>query len=196
MAETKMALMTRLRAEGRWEEADKFREETRERLRAEGLRREDARQKAWRLTAERYPIVVATIPNRPDAPLQRIEAVKEGDVIEHTEDERQQLSELVQRPCAWTWNVTEAIERVMLKARQEADFSPSEASSVLEWLAWTLWIECGDLFFSFALGEYLLRHGESLSSIAWPKDTKRAVQLRRQFTNDMKSVGSTVSRNS
>ena len=32
MTETKMALMTRLRTEGRWEEADKFREETRVRL--------------------------------------------------------------------------------------------------------------------------------------------------------------------
>ena len=32
MAETKMALMTRLRAEGRWDEADRFREETRERV--------------------------------------------------------------------------------------------------------------------------------------------------------------------
>jgi len=39
MTETKMALMTRLRATGRWDEADGFREETRMRLRADGMRR-------------------------------------------------------------------------------------------------------------------------------------------------------------
>ena len=57
MPETKLALMTRLRADGRWTEADKFREETRRRLNIEGMRRRDAADEAWRLTAEKYPPV-------------------------------------------------------------------------------------------------------------------------------------------
>ncbi len=39
MTESKIALMTQLRAERRWGEADRFREETRMRLRADGMRR-------------------------------------------------------------------------------------------------------------------------------------------------------------
>jgi len=46
MSETKMALITRLRAEGRWDEADRFREETRQRLKREGMRRREAREEA------------------------------------------------------------------------------------------------------------------------------------------------------
>ena len=53
MTETKMALMDRLRKERRWEEADQFREETRTRLKREGMRRGEAREEAWRLTAEK-----------------------------------------------------------------------------------------------------------------------------------------------
>lgn len=39
MTESNIALMTRLRAERRWGKADRFREETRMRLRVDGMRR-------------------------------------------------------------------------------------------------------------------------------------------------------------
>jgi len=189
MAETKMALMTRLRAEGRWDEADRFREETRERLKREGMRRGDAREEAWRLTAEKYPIVEKAKPQPPDQASQHIPAVRDGIIIDHTEDERRQLLELAQRPGAWTTNLTEAIERVIIQSGKQTTFSPTDAGSVAEWLLWRLWLGWDDLFALLAHSEYLLRHGETLSSIAWPKATDRTVRLRHQFTSDMKLLG-------
>ena len=76
MIETKLALMTRLRAEGRWTEADKFREETRRRLNVEGMRRRDAADDAWRLTAEKYPPVEALSAASVAAPADTTETAK------------------------------------------------------------------------------------------------------------------------
>jgi len=189
MAETKMALMTRLRAERRWDEADRFREETRERLKREGMRRGEAREEAWRLTAEKFPVVEKTKLQPPEQASQNIEAVRDGIIIDHTEDERRQLLELAQRPEAWTTNLTEAIERVIIQIGKQTTFSPRDAGSVAEWLLWQLWLGWDELFALLAHSEYLLRHGETLSSIAWPNATDRTVRLCHQFASDMKLLG-------
>lgn len=106
MSATKMALMTRLRAEGRWDEADRFREETRERSRADRLRRGEARQEALLLAAVSNPVLATAKPQLPDENGQRIEAVRDGIIIDHIEDERRQLMEVAARPEAWTVNLT------------------------------------------------------------------------------------------
>jgi len=189
MSETKMALMTRLRAEGRWDEADRFREETRERLKREGMRRGEAREEAWRLTAEKYPVVKKVKPQPTDQTSQRIPAVRDGITIDHTEDERRQLLELAQRPGAWTTNLTEAIERVVIQIGKQTTFSPTDAGSVAEWLLWRLWLGWKELFAMLAHAEYQLRHGESVASIAGASATDRTDRLRQQFANDMSLLG-------
>ncbi|REJ82660.1 MAG: hypothetical protein DWQ29_13060 [Planctomycetota bacterium] len=56
MNESKIELTERLRREGRWSEASKFKDDEIKRLRAEeGLNREDAKERAWELMAEEYP---------------------------------------------------------------------------------------------------------------------------------------------
>jgi hypothetical protein len=53
--ETKLEATERLRGEGRWEEASRFREKERQRLRAEGKPRKEAREESWRLMLEAFP---------------------------------------------------------------------------------------------------------------------------------------------
>ena len=186
MTETKIALMTRLRAEGRWEEADQFREETRARLKLEGMRRGEAREAAWRLTAEKYPVVVKTKPQQPTVSGSRIEAVATGVVLEVSEEDRRQLLELAQTPSAWTTDLTEALKWVHSKCDQEAEVFVSEAPNVLSWLLLELYSVDSDRFILLSFTDYLLRHGSTLQSISWPKATEREVMLRRQYVEDMK----------
>ena len=167
MTETKMALMDRLRKERRWEEADQFREQARARLKNEGMRRGEAREEAWRLTAEKYPKVVKSKPQQPTVSGARIEAVNAGIVIEASEEDRRQLVELAQTPGAWTTDLTEALKWVNSKWSQEVDVSPSEAPNVLDWLLWKFCMVESDRFVLFSMADYLLRHGEMLSSIVW-----------------------------
>ncbi len=186
MTETKMALMDRLRKERRWEEADQFREEARTRLKSEGMRRGDAREEAWRLTAEKFPKVVKAKPQQPAVSGLRIEAVNAGVVIEVSEDDRQQLVELAQIPGAWTADLTEALKWVHSKWSQEVDVPPSEAPNVLAWLLWKLCMVESDRFILFWMADYLLRHGDTLSSIVWSKADPHKAKLRRQFVEGMK----------
>lgn len=53
--ETKAETTSRLRNEGRWDDACRFREQARERLKAEGKTRKEAREEAWQLMAEEFP---------------------------------------------------------------------------------------------------------------------------------------------
>jgi hypothetical protein len=55
MAESKIDLTNRLRREGRWEEASVFKDETVKQLRAEGVTRTEASEKAWEAVALKYP---------------------------------------------------------------------------------------------------------------------------------------------
>ncbi len=61
-AESKIELTTRLRAEGRWAEASKFKDETVKSLRASGMKRNEAGDLAWQRMAEAYPPVPAAKP--------------------------------------------------------------------------------------------------------------------------------------
>jgi hypothetical protein len=55
MDESKIDLTERLRREGRWVEACKFKDETVKKLRAEGMKRAEAGEQAWQKMAEAYP---------------------------------------------------------------------------------------------------------------------------------------------
>lgn len=60
MDESKIELTERLRREGRWEEASRFRETARADFRAKGMGRKEAAEAAWAATAEAYqPLPVA-----------------------------------------------------------------------------------------------------------------------------------------
>ncbi|MFH1921528.1 MAG: hypothetical protein ABIP48_16815 [Planctomycetota bacterium] len=62
MDESKIDLTERLRREGRWAEASKFKDETVKKLRKEGLKRAEAGEQAWRKMAEVYPPLPAAEP--------------------------------------------------------------------------------------------------------------------------------------
>jgi hypothetical protein len=64
MLESKIAVTERLRREGRWTEASEFREQERQRLRQEGMGKEEAKEEAWRLMAERFPHSSTMAPER------------------------------------------------------------------------------------------------------------------------------------
>ncbi|HBO43602.1 MAG TPA: hypothetical protein DD670_06670 [Planctomycetaceae bacterium] len=53
--ESKSTLMHRLRREGRWDAASRFRDVVRRELRAKGLKRAEAREKSWEAMAEQFP---------------------------------------------------------------------------------------------------------------------------------------------
>lgn len=55
MEEAKIAITERLRADGRWEEAAKFKDSEVRRLRGEGVPAKKARQTAWEEMARKYP---------------------------------------------------------------------------------------------------------------------------------------------
>lgn len=55
MDASKISLTERLRAEGRWAEASRFKDEAVKRLRASGMKRSEAREQAWEEMAEAYP---------------------------------------------------------------------------------------------------------------------------------------------
>jgi hypothetical protein len=53
--ESKIELTERLRREGRWEEASRFKDETFKKLRSEGMTKADAKEESWRRMAAKYP---------------------------------------------------------------------------------------------------------------------------------------------
>jgi hypothetical protein len=55
VSETKIAATNRLRQEKRWEKASRYRNDQRRRLRAEGMKRRDAHEEAWRLMLKTFP---------------------------------------------------------------------------------------------------------------------------------------------
>jgi len=62
MSESKIGLTERLRQEGRWGEASKFKDQTVKKLRGEGMKRAEAAEEAWRRMAEAYPPLAAPGP--------------------------------------------------------------------------------------------------------------------------------------
>ncbi len=57
MNESKIELTERLRCEGRWSEAGRFKDATIRKLRAEGVSRRDAAEQAWAAMAEAYRLI-------------------------------------------------------------------------------------------------------------------------------------------
>ena len=55
MNESKIGLTERLRAEGRWGEASRFKDETLRTLRSQGMTKAEAGDNAWQQMAEKYP---------------------------------------------------------------------------------------------------------------------------------------------
>ena len=47
-------------------------------------------------------------------------------------------------------------------------------------------------FILFSMADYLLRHGDTLSSIVWPKSDPHKAKLRWQFVEDMKRDKTTM----
>jgi hypothetical protein len=72
-------LTERLRREGRWAEASKFKDETVKKLRKEGMRRAEAGEQAWLRMAEAYPPLPAPEP----IPGPSAEDEQATDVAEH-----------------------------------------------------------------------------------------------------------------
>jgi len=69
MNESKIELTERLRAEGRWAEAARFKEVARADFRAKGMKRAEAVEAAWEAMAEAFqPLSVAEGPADPDVP--------------------------------------------------------------------------------------------------------------------------------
>ena len=60
MVEGKIAITERLRNECRWDEASKFRDEARQRLRTGGKSKQEAAEEAWALMAQEFPPLVST----------------------------------------------------------------------------------------------------------------------------------------
>ena len=55
MTESKIVLTERLRKQGVWDEASKFRDSVRKRLQSEGQSRREANERAWEAMAKEYP---------------------------------------------------------------------------------------------------------------------------------------------
>ncbi len=55
MSESKIELTERLRREGRWAEASKFKDETVKKLREGGMKRSEANEQAWEEMAQAFP---------------------------------------------------------------------------------------------------------------------------------------------
>jgi hypothetical protein len=55
MKESKIDLTERLRREGRWAEASKYKDETVKKLRAKGMKRAEAGEQAWQRMADAFP---------------------------------------------------------------------------------------------------------------------------------------------
>lgn len=62
MTESKIEITERLRGEGRWSEASRYKDETLRGLRAEGMKKAEAAEEAWRRMAEKFPPQAAPVP--------------------------------------------------------------------------------------------------------------------------------------
>jgi hypothetical protein len=60
MTESKITATERLREEGRWDDASKFREEVRRRLKAEGISRSQANEQSWTEMLAAFPPAAPT----------------------------------------------------------------------------------------------------------------------------------------
>ena len=96
MNESKIDLTERLRREGRWAEASKFKDETVKKLRAEGMKRAEAGEQAWQKVAEAYPPLPSAEPI-PEPAADDDEAVKDEEPADDEEEVEDELDEMLDR---------------------------------------------------------------------------------------------------
>ena len=96
----KLALMNRLRYEGRWAEASEFRVAKIKELRVGGMARAAAKEEAWRLMAIKYP---PPLPS-PAGPV----AVSDAEEEPLDEVTSRRLSELFEKRLGVAWSVAQA----------------------------------------------------------------------------------------
>ena len=172
----------RLRAEGRWPEANEFREAERKRLRAAGRNRQQARDESWAAMLAKFPPVGQAKPAPPAVESERIEETAEGVFIEHSEDEWVELSELAQDPGVWDYSLEKALR--WASGFRDIEITPSRAPSVLAWLLWKLCRADAYRFVVLYITDYYLRHGRQLALL--PGKTEREKRVQQQLLEDMK----------
>jgi hypothetical protein len=67
VSESKIVIVERLRREGRWAEASKFKDTALKDFRAKGMKRDEATAAAWEAMATAYPPIGEAAPETPDA---------------------------------------------------------------------------------------------------------------------------------
>lgn len=81
MNESKIALTERLRREGRWDAASKFKDDALREFRAKGMKRDEASEAAWEAMEQAYPpiaAVAATTDTRAEEPIDtRVQGLSE-----------------------------------------------------------------------------------------------------------------------
>lgn len=182
MQENELREYQRLRAEGRWPQANEFREAERKRLREVGRTRQQARDESWAAMRAKFPPVGQAKPARPAVEGERIEETAEGVCIEHSEDEWMELCELAQDPGAWHDSLGEALS--WASSFRDIEVMPSRAPSVLAWFLWKLCRADTDRFLVLYITDYYLRHGRQVG--LRPAKTEREKRVQQQLRQDMK----------
>lgn len=172
----------RLRAEGRWPQANEFREAERKRLRAIGRTRQPARDESWAAMLAKFPPVGQAKPASPAVESERIEETAEGVLIEHSEGEWVELAELAQDPGAWDDSLEDALS--WASGFRDIEVTPSRAPSVLAWMLWKLCRADAYRFVVLYITDYYLRHGRKLALL--PGKTEREKRVQQQLLEDMK----------
>ena len=106
----KLAVSQRLQREGRWPAASKFKEETRLRLRDEGIKRAEATERAWRATAERFPPI-------PESSIIYCAAARFTACLGYWREHRDDLPEL--RRLLWVDGDSPAVRRHITRALRD-----------------------------------------------------------------------------
>jgi len=91
MTESKIECTERLRREGRWPEASRFKDETLRALRDEGMKKAEAAQLAWERMAEKYP------PQQTPAPGDECDGGEVASGVAPAEGEKIDITELLER---------------------------------------------------------------------------------------------------
>jgi hypothetical protein len=101
MNESKIELTERLRQEGRWGEASRFKDEVLRECRAKGMKKAEAAEAAWEATADAFPPLPTN--NRPDFPPVAPEGEAGDELADAFDDGREMTHDLV-RDVFWAYN--------------------------------------------------------------------------------------------
>lgn len=178
-----LAEYQRLRSEGRWSEANEFREVERRRLRVAGRTKQEAKDESWTAMVAKFPPLGQVASPSTDLDSERIEEVEGDYILEHNEDEIRELAELAQDPGAWKDSWTDAWR--WANAFKKYDVPPSRAPSILAWLLRKLCREDFRRFAALVLMDHCRRHGYGLRF--QPAESDREARMRAQIFEDLKA---------